>query len=59
MNVYKKPLLMFGGLYVSPNQVMESLDRKIPYLLIGCHQIDKSLSPQPKNISDAFENVLD
>lgn len=30
---------MIGGLSVSPNAVIESLDRNIPYLLIGCHEI--------------------
>lgn len=30
MNVSRKPMIMVGGLYVTPNAVMESLDRKIP-----------------------------
>lgn len=59
MNVSRKPLFMIGGLFIFPQSVMESLDRKIPYLLIGCHQINKPGFPTPKNLSDAFDNVMD
>lgn len=58
MNTSRKPIIMIGGLNVSPNAVIESLDRKIPYLLVGCHEIDSDRNNNPKKIYDAFERVL-
>jgi hypothetical protein len=28
-------------------------------MLLGCHEIDKPDSPPPKNLSEAFDNVMD
>jgi hypothetical protein len=58
MNVTRKPMFMLGGNYVHPKSLVESIDRNIPYLLLGTNKISYSTKP-PLSLQEAFENVID
>jgi len=57
MTVTRKPMFMLGGNYVNPKSLVESIDRNIPYLLLGTNKI--SNSTKPVTLQEAFENVID
>jgi len=57
MTVTRKPMFMLGGNYVNPKSLVESIDRNIPYILLGTKKI--SNSTKPVTLQEAFENVID
>lgn len=68
MTTSKQPIFMIGGLNVSLVSVKEYIDRKIPYLLVGCHNIESENKKNKRevktygNLDDelkiAFQRVL-
>jgi hypothetical protein len=49
---------MLGGNYVNPKSLVESIDRNIPYILLGTNKISNS-TKAPLSLQEGFENVID
>ena len=58
MAVSRKPMFMVGGNFVNPKSLIESIDRNIPYLLVGTNKIS-SLNKPPQSLQEAFETVIE
>jgi len=58
MAVSRKPMFMLGGNFVNPKSLIESIDRNIPYLLVGTNKIT-SLNKPPQSLQEAFEIVIE
>lgn len=50
-------MIMMGGHNVNPKSLIESINRNIPYLLVGTNRIFISAKP-PLSLQEAFENVI-
>lgn len=53
MNTSRKPMLMIGGTYINPKSLIESLNRNIPYLMMGVNKFEKNEKPA-KTLQEGF-----
>jgi hypothetical protein len=58
MSYSRKPMFMLGGNFVNPKSLIESIDRNIPYLLVGTNQISE-FGKLPQSLQEAFESVIE
>lgn len=59
MSTSGKPMIQIGGLYLNPQNILSSVSREIPYLLINTRNFEDKQPDGAKDVEEAIRNVIE